>query len=207
MKIQKKILIAINFLLIVTVTLTQPWEIGTARDMNWMQNLFDLTVFVLPLLAQRRRRKVKSLDKVETVKASFLSAAALCNGGAKCNGAPAVQHPPLVAHRLMPPAFRDSPSEGSSEGSSHSDEPPFCGITTACTRMCDGLPPAKTRAEKRASRRRRLKPGGYMGAELLQPHRDSEAAPPISTILDLVRARAETSARTPGPNGGIPAPL
>lgn len=174
-----------------------------------MKNLFPLTVFPLPLYlhAQRRRRKVKSLDKVETVKASFLSAAELCNGGAKCNGAPAVQHPALLTHRLLPPAFRDSPSEGSSEGSSHSDELSFCGITTACTRMCDGVPPAKTRAEKRASRRRRPRPGGYMEAELLQPHRDSEAAPPISTILDLIKASAEPNPRTPGPNTGISAPL
>lgn len=151
---------------------------------------------------------MKSLDKVETVKASFLSAAELCNGGAKCNGAPAVQHPGLVTHRLMLPSFRDSPSEGSSEGSSHSDELSLCGLTTACTRMCDGLPPAKTRAEKRASRRRRPKPGSYMGAELLQPHRDGcEAAPPISSILDLIKASTEPSSRTPGPNGGISAPL
>lgn len=152
---------------------------------------------------------MKSLDKVETVKASFLSAAQLCNGGAKCNGALAVQHPALVTHRLLPPPlFRDSPSEGSSEGSSHSDELSFCGITTACTRMCDGLPLARTRAEKRASRRRRPKPDGYVGAELLQPHRDDgEAAAPISTILDLIKASAEPSFRTPGPNGGISAPL
>lgn len=167
-----------------------------------------MTVLLPPFVtAQRRRRKVKSLDKVETVKASFLSVAELCNGGAKCNGAPAVQHPALLTHRLLPPAFRDSPSEGSSEGSSNSDELSFCGITTACTRMCDGVPPAKTRAEKRASRRRRPRPSGYMEAELLQPHRDSEAPPPISTILDLIKASAEPSPRTPGTNAGISAPL
>lgn len=149
---------------------------------------------------------MKSLDKVETVTASFLSAAELCNGGAKCNGVSAVRHPALLTHTLMPPAFRDSPSEGSSEGSSHSDEPSFCGITTACTRMCDGLPPPKTRADKRASRRRRPKPGGCVVAELLQ--RDgSEAAPPISTIQDLMKARTEPGAGPFGPNAGLSPPL
>lgn len=149
---------------------------------------------------------MKSLDKVDTVTASFLSTAELCNGGAKCNGAPAVRHPALLTHTLMPPAFRDSASEGSSEGSSHSDEPSFCGITTACTRMCDGLPPPKTRADKRASRRRRPKHGGYVVAELLQ--RDgSEAAPPISTIQDLMKARTEPSSGAFGPNAGLSVPL
>lgn len=155
---------------------------------------------------------MKSLDKVETVKAaSFLAAAELRNGGAKCNGIPAaVQHPALLTHRLMAPVFRDSPSEGSSEGSSHSDELSFCGITTACTRMCDGLPPPKTRGEKRASRRRRPKPSGFSAAELLQPppHRDgSEAAPPISVIQDLMKARTEPSSGTLWPKAGLSAPL
>ncbi|KAG8013955.1 Dynamin-3, partial [Nibea albiflora] len=113
------------------------------------------TQSLCPANRKRRRRKMKPLEKVETLKPSFHAAPELCNGGVVCNGVPVTTNPTPLTKRLLQPMFRDSPSEVSSEGSSHSDDPSFCGITTACRRICDGLPPPKTRAEKRALRRRR----------------------------------------------------
>lgn len=143
---------------------------------------------------------MKSIDKVETLKPSSHTTPELCNGGVKCNGVPVTKHPASFTKKLIQPMFRDSPSEGSSEGSSHSDELSFCGIATACTRMCDGLPPPKTRAEKRASRRRRPKPS-CMVVDLLQaPRRDSSEPLPISTIHDLMNTKTEQSSGTFGAN-------
>ncbi|XP_024129009.1 SUN domain-containing ossification factor isoform X2 [Oryzias melastigma] len=149
----------------------------------------DETQSLCPANRKRRRRKSKLLDKVEALQVSAKSAPELCNGAA-CNGAPASKNPTVLTKQLLLPSFRDSPSEGSSEGSSHSDEPSFCGITAACSRVCDGLPQPKTRAEKRALRRRPPKP---RCAVLGLPHdsqRDRREAMPV-TIQDLLRRKPE----------------
>ncbi|KAM9718641.1 SUN domain-containing ossification factor isoform 2-T2 [Menidia menidia] len=147
------------------------------------------TQSLCPQNRKRRRRRLKPVEKVETLK-PFQAAPELSNGAAVCNGAPCLPNPAFLAKRLLHPAFRDSPSEGSSEGSSHSDDPSFCGIATACSRLCDGLPPAKTRAEKRALRRRRPKPGWTAGDPLLPPLKDKSAAPPV-TLQDITNSRTE----------------
>ena len=159
------------------------------------------------LTTQRRRRKMKPMEKVETLKPSFHAAPELCNGAVVCNGVPVTTNPIPIAKRLLQPMFRDSPSEGSSEGSSHSDDPSFCGITTACSRICDGLPPPKTRAEKRAFRRRRPKPSCAV-VDLLQAPRRARSEPlPISTIHDIMNRKSEQSSGTFGVNVALSGPV
>ncbi|KAM3603738.1 uncharacterized protein V6R79_001374 [Siganus canaliculatus] len=156
-----------------------------------------------PANRKRRRRKMKPVERVETLKPSLHAATELCNRGVVCNGVSI--NPIAHTKRLLQPMFRDSPSEGSSEGSSHSDDPSFCGITTACTRICDGLPPAKSRAEKRASRRRQSKPSLPV-VSLLQAPRRNDAAP-ISTIHDLMNRKTEQSSGTFGVNVPLSGPV
>ncbi|XP_040000081.1 SUN domain-containing ossification factor-like isoform X2 [Xiphias gladius] len=155
-----------------------------------------------PANRKRRRRKMKPIEKVETLKPSFHAAPELSNGAVICNGVPITTNPTPLTKRLLQPTFRDSPSEGSSEGSSHSDDPSFCGITTACSRICDSLPPPKTRAEKRALRRQRPKPG-CAGSDLLQaPKRNKSDPLPISTIHlpYIMNRKTEQSSGTFGVN-------
>ncbi|XP_037314957.2 SUN domain-containing ossification factor-like isoform X2 [Pungitius pungitius] len=156
---------------------------------------------------KRRRRKMKANEKVETLKPSFHGAPELCNGAVLCNGVPVTTNPAPFAKRLLQPLFRDSPSEGSSEGSSHSDDPSFCGITTACNRICDGLPRPKTRAEKRAFRRRRPKPS-CVGLDLLEvPRRDRSEPLHISTIQDIMNRKNEPGSGTFGVNVVLSGPV
>uniref|UniRef100_UPI0037E70BF1 SUN domain-containing ossification factor-like isoform X2 n=1 Tax=Semicossyphus pulcher TaxID=241346 RepID=UPI0037E70BF1 len=156
---------------------------------------------------KRRRRRMKPIEKVETLKPSFHAAPELCNGAAVCNGLPVTTNPTPLKKRLLQPMFRDSPSEGSSEGSSHSDDPSFCGITTACSRICDGLPAPKTRAEKRALRRRRPKPSCAVVDFLQAPRRDRSDPSPISTIHDLMNRKTEPSSGTFGVNVALSGPV
>lgn len=160
-----------------------------------------------PASRKRRRRKIKSMEKVETLKPSFHAAPELSNGGVVCNGVPVTTNPTPLSKRLLQPMFRDSPSEGSSEGSSHSDDPSFCGITTACSRICDGLPPPKTRAEKRALRRRRPKPGCPVVDRLQTQRRDRSEPLPISTIHDIMSRKTEQSSGTFGVNVALSGPV
>lgn len=152
------------------------------------------TESLYPANRKRRRRKMKPLEKVETLKPSLQSSPELTNG--VCNGAPVTTNPIPLTKNLLHPTFRDSPSEGSSEGSSHSDDPSFCGLTTACSRICDGLPPPKSRAEKRAWRRRRPKPSCTVVDFLHAPRRDKSEPLPISTIEDILRRKTEPSTKT-----------
>ncbi|XP_074545198.1 SUN domain-containing ossification factor isoform X2 [Halichoeres trimaculatus] len=156
---------------------------------------------------QRRRRRLKPVEKVETLTPSLHAAPELCNGAIICNGLPVTANPAPLSQRLLLPLFRDSPSEGSSEGSSHSDDPSFCGITTACPRICDGLPPPKTRAEKRALRRRRPKPSCAVVDFLQAPRGDKNESLPISTIHDLMNRKTEPSSGTFGVNVALSGPV
>ncbi|XP_047446333.1 SUN domain-containing ossification factor-like isoform X2 [Mugil cephalus] len=149
------------------------------------------TQSLCPANRKRRRRKIKPMDNVETLKPSFHGPLELCNGAAVHNGVPVTTNPIPYTKRFLQPPFRDSPSEGSSEASSHSDDPSFCGITTACSRICDGLPPPKTRAEKRALRRRRPKPSCAVVDLLHAPRRDKDEPSPISTIEDIINRKTE----------------
>lgn len=152
----------------------------------------------LPFSTQRRRRKMKLIetDGVETLKPSLHTTSELCNGEVVCSNRPITTNPkPLIKTLLQPTLFRDSPSEGSSEASSHSDDPSFCGITTACSRICDGLPPPKTRSEKRALRRRRPKPSCAVVDLLQAPRREKELLP-LSTIQDIMNRKTEQSSGT-----------
>ncbi|KAK2895604.1 SUN domain-containing ossification factor-like isoform X2 [Channa argus] len=145
-----------------------------------------------PVNRKKRRRKMKSIEKVETLKPSF-HAPELCNGAVVCNSVPVTTNPTPLTKRLLQPTFRDSPSEGSSEASSHSDDPSFCGITTACSRICEGLPPPKTQPEKRASRRRCPKPG-CPAADLFQaPRKNDGKLLTISSIQDIMNRKTEHS--------------
>ncbi|AWP04472.1 putative SUN domain-containing ossification factor-like [Scophthalmus maximus] len=155
------------------------------------------TQSLCPANRKRRRRKIKPTDKVETLKPSFHAASELSNGVVVCNGGvPVTRHPTPFTNRFLQPLFRDSLSEGSSEGSSHSDDPSFCGITTACSRICDGFPPPKSRAEKRALRRRRPKPGCAMVDLLQVPQRDKREPLAISTIQDIMNRKTEKGSGT-----------
>ncbi|KAK2822059.1 hypothetical protein Q5P01_022124 [Channa striata] len=148
-----------------------------------------------PTNRKKRRRKMKSIEKVETLKPS-LHAPELCNGDVVCKTVPITSNPTPLTKRLLQPTFRDPPSEGSSEASSHSDDPSFCGITTACSRICDGLPPPKTRAEKRASRRRCPKPRCAV-VDLFQAPRLNNGEPSsTSAIQEIMNRKAEQSSGT-----------
>uniref|UniRef100_H2SYM5 SUN domain-containing ossification factor-like n=1 Tax=Takifugu rubripes TaxID=31033 RepID=H2SYM5_TAKRU len=140
---------------------------------------------------EKRRRKIKPTEKVETLRPSFHATPKLCNGGSLCNGVPVTSIPAPLTKRLLPPVFRDSPSEGSSEGSSHSDDPSFCGIATSCSRICDSVPPPKSRTEKRASRRRRPKPGCAV----------------IDFLQDIMKRTREQSSGTFGVNVALSGPV
>ncbi|XP_034558376.1 SUN domain-containing ossification factor-like isoform X2 [Notolabrus celidotus] len=165
------------------------------------------TQSLCPANRKRRRRRLKPVERVETLKPSLNAAPELCNGAVICNGLPVATNLLPLSHRLLQPLFRDSPSEGSSEGSSHSDDPSFCGITTACPRICDGLPPPKTRAEKRALRRRRPKPSCAVVDFLQAPRRDKCESLPISTIQDLMNRKTEQSSGTFGVNVALSGPV
>lgn len=161
-----------------------------------------------PANRKRRRRKMKPMEKVETLKPSFHAPPELCNGAVVCNGVPVNTNPTPLAKRLLQPMFRDSPSEGSSEGSSHSDDPTFCGITTACSRICEGVPPPKTRAEKRALRRRRPKPNCAVVDLLQAPRRDKSELLPISTTqAPIMNRKTEQSSGTFGINVALSGPV
>ncbi|XP_071347815.1 SUN domain-containing ossification factor-like isoform X2 [Trachinotus anak] len=160
-----------------------------------------------PANRKRRRRKMKTIEKVETLKPSFHAAPELCNGAVVCNGVPITTNPTPLTKRLLQPTFRDSPSEGSSEGSSHSDDPSFCGITTACSRICDSLPPPKTRAEKRALRRQRPKHSCAVVDLLQAPKRDKSEPLPISTIEDIMNRKTEKSSGTFRVNVALSGPV
>nr|XP_020474000.1 SUN domain-containing ossification factor-like isoform X2 [Monopterus albus] len=149
-----------------------------------------------PANIKRRHRKIKPIGKVETLKPSFHPPEP-SNGAVVCNGVPGSTNPTPHIARLLQPAARDLQSEGSSEGSSHSDDPSFCGITTACPRICDSLPPHKTRAEKRALRRRRPKPSAVVDL-LHAPQRDKGKPLTISTIEDIMNRKTEQNSRTSG---------
>lgn len=141
---------------------------------------------------------------METLKPCFQSAPELCNGAVgRSRGDVTAHAAPLIKH-LLQPVFRDSPSEGSSEGSSQSDDPSFCGIRSACSRICDGLPPVKTQAEKRALRRRRLKPACAVVDLLHAPRRDDNEPAPVSLQDIVVNKKTEHNS---GPLVAIPGPV
>lgn len=158
-------------------------------------------------LTQKRRRKIKPTEKVETLRPSFHVTPKLCNGGSPCNGVAVTSLPAPLTKRLLPAVFRDSPSEGSSEGSSHSDDPSFCGIATSCSRICDLLPPPKSRTEKRASRRRRPKPGCAVIDFLPAPKKEKSKLLQISTIEDIMKRSREQSSGTFGVNVALSGPV
>ncbi|XP_028988022.1 SUN domain-containing ossification factor-like isoform X2 [Betta splendens] len=165
------------------------------------------TQILCPTSRKRRRRKLKLVESVETLKPSLHTATELCNGDVVCNNGPITTKPtPLIKTLLQPSAFRDSPSEGSSEASSHSDDPSFCGITTACSRICDGLPPPKTRSEKRALRRRRPRPSCAVVDLLQAPRRDNGDLLPLS-IQDIMNRKTEQSSGTFRVNVALPGPV
>ncbi|XP_046882888.1 SUN domain-containing ossification factor isoform X2 [Hypomesus transpacificus] len=147
----------------------------------------------VPANKKKKRGKVKPSEKAETLKPStVVISPPVANGAPICNGAPR-------GANLSRPLLLDSPSEGSSEGSSHSDEPSFCGIAT-CTRLCDDLPPPKSRAERRAERRafkhRRSRPGCVVVDLLQAPRMDTRDTTP--TLQDLMRGNKELRSGTFG---------
>ncbi|XP_061550100.1 SUN domain-containing ossification factor-like isoform X1 [Phycodurus eques] len=150
-----------------------------------------------PEESQANRKKRRHKVKVETL-TSFHAAPLACNGAAVWNGAPVTTKPASLTRTLLLPNFRDSPSEGSSETSSHSDDPSFCGITTACSRICDDLSLPKTRAEKRALRCRRPKPTCAVVDFLQVPHTDKSNTLSISATQDIMNMKSKPSSGTFG---------
>ncbi|XP_064189593.1 SUN domain-containing ossification factor isoform X2 [Anguilla rostrata] len=141
---------------------------------------------------KKKRCKMK-VERVETLKPSA-PAPAVANGGPKCNGVPPPHAAFLSSGEAGASSSKDPTSEGSSEGSSHSDESYFCGIST-CSRLCNGHPPPRTRTEKRAIKRRRskmLEQGRYGGEAL--PGR----AASMPTLEDLMKGNKDMSVGTFG---------
>lgn len=140
---------------------------------------------------------MKSGRKPETITPTLLSTLSVPNGGLRCN-----DHRPhnldlkLPPRSLVPPPFpfRDSSSEGSSEDSSQSDEPSFCGIAS-CSRLCDPLPAAKSCSKKR----NRLKKRSTVLKQLLQPVQCN--GPPVATkfsLRGLITGSTELNTNRPG---------
>ncbi|KAG7487717.1 hypothetical protein MATL_G00026530 [Megalops atlanticus] len=145
-----------------------------------------------PEKKQKKRCKMKG-ERVETLKPS-VPAPVVANGGLKCNGVCPPHGTLLPSGEVCMSSSKDPPSEGSSEGSSHSDESYFCGISS-CTRLCNGQPPPKTKTEKRAFKRRRSKmveQGKYMD-EVLQVQTTA-----LSTLEDIMKGNKEISVGTFG---------
>ncbi|XP_058887387.1 SUN domain-containing ossification factor isoform X5 [Acipenser ruthenus] len=153
----------------------------------------DDLYIVEPLrFSPENKKKKRCKMKVDTLKPS-VPAPPVANGGVKSNG-------PLQSHSAFLPSgevctssYKGPPSEGSSEGSSHSEESYFCGISS-CTRLCNDQPPPKTKTEKRAFKRRRSKmdPGKYM-AGLIQTKTGS-----VPSMQDFMKGNKEMSVGTFG---------
>ncbi|KAF7654303.1 hypothetical protein LDENG_00071440 [Lucifuga dentata] len=170
---------------------SESFQLDTNEDPEILQT--EDTQNLSPANRKKRRRKVKAGEKVETLKPSFQGAPALSNGVVS-NGAPVAANPNTFTKRFLQPD-----SEGSSEGSSHSDDPFFCGITAACTRICEGLPPPKTKAEKRALKRRHPKPSCVV-VDLPQASQRDKTKSSISTVQELMSRKMEQSSGTFGVN-------
>ncbi|KAB5579002.1 hypothetical protein PHYPO_G00189560 [Pangasianodon hypophthalmus] len=146
---------------------------------------------------KKKRCKMKSGRKPQTITPTLLSTLSVPNGGLQCN-----HHRPHNLDLKLPPcspgpppfSFRESSSEGSSEDSSQSDEPSFCGIAS-CSRLCDSLPAPKNRSKKRS----RLKKRSTVLKQLLQPVECN--GPPVApkfTLHGLITGSTELSTNRPG---------
>ncbi|MCJ8731211.1 hypothetical protein PDJAM_G00196750 [Pangasius djambal] len=146
---------------------------------------------------KKKRCKIKSGKKPQTITPTLLSTLSFPNGGLQYN-----HHRPHNLDLKLPPqspgpppfSFRDSSSEGSSEDSSQSDEPSFCGIAS-CSRLCDPLPAPKSRSKKRS----RLKKRSTVLEQLLQPVECN--GPPVApkfTLHGLITGSTELSTNRPG---------
>ncbi|XP_049338814.1 SUN domain-containing ossification factor isoform X2 [Astyanax mexicanus] len=145
---------------------------------------------------QKKRCKMKSNVKPETLTPAALPVSSIPNGRPQSYSLPLQSLDSKLLCGGSGPSlftFRDPPSEGSSEASSHSDEPSFCGIST-CSRLCEGLPPPKSRSEKRAFRRRRSRPNCTVVQQLLQPVESS--IPPVQPgpMQGFIKTTTELSA-------------
>lgn len=140
---------------------------------------------------------MKSSRKPETVTPTLLSTLSAPNGGLQCN-----HHRPHNMDLKLPPcspglppfSFRNSPSGGSSEESSQSDEPSFCGIAS-CSRICDPLPAPKSHSKKK----NRLKKSSTVLKQLLQPVECN--GPPVApkfTLHGLITGSTELSTNSLG---------
>ncbi|MCI4377043.1 hypothetical protein PGIGA_G00198930 [Pangasianodon gigas] len=146
---------------------------------------------------KKKHCKMKSGRKPQTITPTLLSTLSVPNGGLQCN-----HHRPHNLDLKLPPcspgpppfSFRESSSEGSSEDSSQSDEPSFCGIAS-CSRLCDSLPAPKNRSKKRS----RLKKRSTLLKQLLQPVECN--GPPVApkfTLHGLITGSTELSTNRPG---------
>ncbi|XP_072543327.1 SUN domain-containing ossification factor-like isoform X2 [Salminus brasiliensis] len=142
---------------------------------------------------QKKRCKMKSSSKPETLTPAVLTVSSIPNGRPQYNSLPLQGLMSSGGPGPSPFTFRDPPSEGSSEASSHSDEPSFCGIST-CRSLCEGLPPPKSRSEKRAFKRRRSRPNCTVVQQLLQPV--ESGSPPVrpGPMQGLIKTTTELSA-------------
>lgn len=155
---------------------------------NWWTNAVSF---------QKKRCKMKSSRKPETITPTLLSTRSIPNGGLQCNH----QHPHNLNLKLppcspSPPSFsfRDSPSEGSSEDSSQSDEASFCGFTS-CARLCDPLPAPKSHSKKK----NRLKKRSTILKQLLKTVECN--GPPVApkfTLHGLITGSSEQRTNRPG---------
>lgn len=109
---------------------------------------------------------MKSSKNPETITPTVLSVPSVPNGGLQRNNRPSHSlnlKLPLCGSGPPFSSVRGFSSEESSEDSSQSDEPSFCGIAP-CSRICDTLSP-KCRPKKRGQ----LKKNSSVLKQLLQP--------------------------------------
>lgn len=148
----------------------------------------------LSLPQQKKRCKMKSTTKPETITPAVISVTSVPNGKLHSNSLPPQGLDLKVSSSGPGPSpfsFNHPQSEGSSEASSQSDEPSFCGLP-ACGRICEDLPPPKSRSEKRAFKRRRSKTACTVVQQLLQPPQgNTPLVRPGPTMQGLIKTTTE----------------
>uniref|UniRef100_A0A673CA97 SUN domain-containing ossification factor n=1 Tax=Sphaeramia orbicularis TaxID=375764 RepID=A0A673CA97_9TELE len=173
------------------------------------KSCFNHSLLLICFSLQKKRCKTKSLDKVETLKASDPSAP-LTNGGIKCNGfhpcPPAPPSPSVLSLKSIC-TTKETPAETSSSSSStHSEEsytsrlsPPSPILPSIG--LCNGhslnfplsQPPAKSRQEKRSVKRRKSRQ-----TELQFPPMPGGGVSSLPSLQHLIKGNKEISVGTIG---------
>ncbi|XP_051984193.1 SUN domain-containing ossification factor-like isoform X2 [Xyrauchen texanus] len=119
-------------------------------------------------ISRKKKHKLKLNKSAETLTSAAFTGPSVANGIPQCTiGPQGLDLKLLSIESGARPVPRDLMSDGSSEGSSQSDETLFCGFAT-CARICEALPASKHWAEKKDHKQSYM-PSGVTAAHLHQP--------------------------------------